>query len=98
LVFVFLTANFYSALASRLPGVDVTSPSFRSQVSPLNTPADPQLIAIVRDASTSSFHLAMLLGAGFLLVGALVNAIGIRNADTVKRDGADSKPAQQAGA
>jgi predicted MFS family arabinose efflux permease len=79
LIFVFLTANFYSVLASRLPGVDVASSSFRNQVSPLNTPADPHLIAAVRDASTSSFHLAMLLGAGLLVLGALVNAIGIRN-------------------
>jgi hypothetical protein len=86
LIFVFLTANFYSALASRLPGVDVTSEGFRNQVSPLNTPADPQLVAMVRDASTQSFHLAMLVGAGLLLVGALVNAIGIRNPDGVKPD------------
>jgi EmrB/QacA subfamily drug resistance transporter len=94
LIFVFLTANFYATLASRLPGVDVTSNSFRSQVSPLNTPADPQLVAIVRDASTSSFRLAMLVGAGLLLVGALVNAIGIRNAEGAKQDSASESVAQ----
>jgi len=94
LIFVFLTANFYATLASRLPGVDVTSNSFRSQVSPLNTPADPQLVAMVRDASTSSFHLAMLVGAGLLLVGALVNAIGIRNAEGAKPDSASESVAQ----
>ncbi|HEY0832218.1 MAG TPA: MFS transporter [Candidatus Dormibacteraeota bacterium] len=79
LIFVFLTATFYSSLAGRLRGVDVSSESFRNQVSPLNTPLDPNLIAAVRDASTSSFHLAMLIGAGLLLAGALVNAVGIRN-------------------
>lgn len=79
-IFVFLTANFYGLLASRLPGVDVTSTAFRSQVSPLNTPPDPHLVGVVRDASTQSFHLAMLLGAVLLLAGALVNAIGIKNA------------------
>ena len=79
LIFVFLTANFYGILASRLTGVDVSSESFRNQVSPLNTPADPTLVAVVRDASTSSFHLAMLVGVGLLLVGALVNAVGIQN-------------------
>jgi len=78
LIFVLLTANFYSALASKLTGVDVSSSTFRNQVSPLNTPADPNLVAAVRDASTSSFHIAMLIGAGLLLVGALVNAAGIR--------------------
>ena len=79
LIFVFLTAAFYASLASRLTGVDVSSESFRKTVSPLNTPADPHLIAVVRDASTSSFHLAMLIGAGLLLAGAIVNAVGIRN-------------------
>jgi EmrB/QacA subfamily drug resistance transporter len=79
MIFVFLTANFYAYLASRLTGVDVSSPSFRSEVSPLNMPANPQLVAIVRDASTSSFHLAMYVGAALLVVGAIVNAIGIRN-------------------
>jgi hypothetical protein len=99
LIFVFLTANFYAYLASRLPLVNVTASSFRSQVSPLNTPADPHLVALVRDASTSSFHLAMLVGAGLLLSGALVNAIGIRNADSVKRQqAAESESATQAGA
>jgi EmrB/QacA subfamily drug resistance transporter len=79
-IFVFLTANFYGLLASWLPGVDVTSTAFRSQASPLNTPPDPHLVGVVRDASTQSFHLAMWLGAVLLLAGALVNAIWIKNA------------------
>jgi len=99
LIFIFLTANFYSILGGRLPGVDVSSSAFRNQVSPLNTPPDPHLIAVVRDASTSSFHLAMLVGAGLLLAGAIVNAIGIRNADSLKRQQeAVNEPATQAGA
>jgi len=84
LIFVFLTANFYSMLAARLPGVDVTSESFRAQVSPLNTPTDLHLVALAREASTSSFHIAMLVGAGLLLLGALVNAAGIRNPSTAR--------------
>ena len=79
LIFVFLTATFYASLASRLTGVDVSSESFRNQVSPLNTPTDASLVAAVRDASTSSLHLAMLIGAALLLVGAVVNAVGIQN-------------------
>jgi hypothetical protein len=39
----------------------------------------------------------MLVGAGLLLVGALVNAIGIRNADSVKPE-ATSDQVAQAGA
>ncbi|HVH63516.1 MAG TPA: hypothetical protein VNA65_07940, partial [Candidatus Dormibacteraeota bacterium] len=80
----FLTASFYSQLASRLVGVDVSSESFRARVSPLNTPADPTIAAVVREASTNSFHLAMLVGAAMLLVGALINAVGIRN-DVAKK-------------
>jgi len=87
LIFVFLTANFYSYLASRL-SVDVTSASFRASVSPLNTPADPSLVAVVRDASTSSFHIAMVLGAALLVLGGVVNAVGIV-------DKAIRKPAEQ---
>jgi predicted MFS family arabinose efflux permease len=99
LIFIFLTANFYSILAGRLPGVDVSSSAFRNQVSPLNTPPDPHLVAVVRDASTSSFHLAMLVGAGLLLIGAIVNAVGIRNADSIKRQQESAnEPAAQAGA
>jgi hypothetical protein len=102
LVFVFLTANFYSVLASRLPGVDVSSSSFRASVSPLNRPPDPALVAVVRDASTTSFHLAMFLGAGLLLLGAVVNAIGIRNAVAGRPQEAgqppQAEPAASAGA
>jgi hypothetical protein len=99
LIFIFLTGSFYSTLAGKLPGVDVTSSTFRAQVSPLNTPSDSHLVALVRDASTSAFHLAMLIGAGLLLAGAVVNAIGIRNADTAKpQAAADSEPASQIGA
>jgi EmrB/QacA subfamily drug resistance transporter len=86
MIFVFLTNSFYSFLASRLPGVDVSSATFRAHVSPLNTPADPNLMAIARDASTSSVHLAMFVGAALLLLGALVNAVGIRNPVITKPD------------
>ncbi len=84
MIFVFLTASFYADLAGKITGVDVNSESFRAKVSPLNTPPDPSLVGIVRDASTSSFHLAMLVGAALLLVGALINAVGIRN-DAARR-------------
>jgi hypothetical protein len=102
LIFVVLTANFYSVLASRLPGVDVSSSSFRAAVSPLNTPPDPSLVAAVRDASTTSLHIAMFLGAGLLLLGALVNAAGIRNAVVRQPQVGDlateAEPAASAGA
>ena len=93
MIFIFLTANFYSQLASRLPGIDVSSTTFRNSVSPLNTPPDSHLVAVVRDASTSSFHIAMLIGAGLLLVGALVNMIGIQNAAAKAKQPAEAASA-----
>jgi len=78
-IFIFITISFYNGLAAQRPGLDVTSPSFRQLVSPLNPASDPALATIVRNASTDAFHLAMLVGAALLLAGAIVNAIGIRN-------------------
>lgn len=92
LIFVFITANFYDYLAGRLSGVDVNSSSFRSAVSPLNTPLDPGLVGVVRDASTSSFHIAMMVATLLLVLGALVNGIGIQNAAKRAADESDAKP------
>ena len=97
LIFVFITANFYRELAGRLPGVNVASEAFRKSVSPLNTPADPSLVGLARDASTNSFHIAMLVGGAMLLIGALVNAIGIQNA-AARRPAEKEQSAAPAGA
>jgi EmrB/QacA subfamily drug resistance transporter len=78
-IFIFITTSFYNGMARMRPGLDVTSPQFRQLVSPLNPPADRALAPLVRLASTDAFHLAMLIGAGLLVAGALVNAVGIRN-------------------
>jgi EmrB/QacA subfamily drug resistance transporter len=86
LIFIFLTGSFYAYLAPRLPGVDVFSESFRANVSPLNTPSDPRLVGVARDASTASFHLAMLIGVALLFAGAIVNALGIQNRAARPRD------------
>jgi EmrB/QacA subfamily drug resistance transporter len=79
LIFVFITASFYSYLATHRPGINVNDPAFRKAVSPLNPPRIPGLNELVRDASTASFHLAMMVGAALLIVGAIVNAIGIQD-------------------
>ena len=84
LVFVFITATFYSAMASGRPGMDVSSPQFRQLVSPLNPPGDAALIDLVRNASVACFHVAVIVGAAMLLAGAAVNAVGIRNPPRVR--------------
>src|SRR6202171_5822596 len=79
LIFVFITASFYSYIATRRPDINVNDPAFRKLVSPLNPSGLAPMTNLVRDASTTSFHLAMMVGAALLIVGAIVNAVGIQD-------------------
>ncbi len=87
-LFIVITGSYYATLASRVPGLDTVSPEVRHALSPLNPPRtnDPTAAAAARDASTDAFHLAMLVAAGLLAAGALVNWFGIR----------EQRPARQA--
>ena len=81
-IFIAISTAFYANLADRLPGVDVTSPQVREQVSPLNPPrndAPDALKAAALGASTDAFHLAMLIAALLCAAGAAVNWVGIRD-------------------
>ena len=81
ILFVVMTANFYGTLARTAPGVDVASPAVRSEIAPLNAPGPAvpdEVRRAARDASTGAFRLAMLVGAGLLLLGAGIDAAGIR--------------------
>lgn len=82
LIFVAVVSSFYGAIQERVPSADTSSPEFRQQVAPLNPPeegADPLVARAAREASTDSFHLAVLVAAGLMLAGAAINALGIRN-------------------
>ncbi|HEX9095137.1 MAG TPA: MFS transporter [Candidatus Dormibacteraeota bacterium] len=79
LIFVFITASFYGYIASHRANVNVNDPAFRKAVSPLNPSGILGMGNLVRDASTASFHLAMMVGAALLMVGAIVNAVGIQD-------------------
>jgi EmrB/QacA subfamily drug resistance transporter len=85
LIFVAVASTFYGAISQEVPGVNTSSGRFRERVSPLNVQilsaedARPELIGAARDASTNAFHLSALVGAGLLVLGAAVNALGIRN-------------------
>jgi hypothetical protein len=82
LIFVAVTGAFYADLSSKAPGLDTSSDQVRQELPPLNKPdasVGPVLVAAAHDASTDSFHLAMLLSAGLLLTGAAVNGVGIRD-------------------
>ena len=79
-IFVAITASFYSGMAARVPGTDTSDPAFRHDYPPMTVRRtdDPRALA-ARDQSTDAFHLAMYVGAALLIAGALVNAVGISN-------------------
>ena len=80
LVFVVVTAVFYTSLASRVPGTDPNSSTLRLEVSPLNRPtaAAPAPVAQqARYASADAFQAAMLIAAGLFVAGTVTNAIGV---------------------
>jgi EmrB/QacA subfamily drug resistance transporter len=81
LIFVAISTSFYNQVGAKV-GLPGSSEDLRRQVAPLNPAqpsASPELKGAAREASTESFHLAMLISAGLLLAGAAVNAVGIRN-------------------
>jgi EmrB/QacA subfamily drug resistance transporter len=94
-LFVAITASFYASLASRTH-LDVTSPSVRQQISPLNRPGasvSPDDAAAARQASTEAFHVATLVAAGLLVAGALINAVGIESTHPAAQTRGPASPA-----
>lgn len=79
-IFVAVTAVFYTSLASKIPGTDPNSAALRAEVSPFNRPtanAPADVAGQARYASADAFHAATLIGAGLLVAGAVANAIGV---------------------
>jgi EmrB/QacA subfamily drug resistance transporter len=80
LIFVAVTAVFYSSLASRIPGTDPSSTALKAEVSPLNRPAASAPADVATQATYASgdaFRTAMLIAAGLLVAGAAANAVGL---------------------
>jgi EmrB/QacA subfamily drug resistance transporter len=80
LLFIAISATYYATLGS-MTGIDTNDPTVRKAFQPLNPPAagaTPAQIAASNHASIESFHLAMLVCAGLLLVGAFVSWYGLR--------------------
>jgi hypothetical protein len=94
IVFVAITASFYGSLAMRTH-LDVSSPEVRKVISPLNRPSSsipPQEVDAARQASTDAFHIAMLVSAGLLFLGAAINALGIEAKPRAKSSAAETGP------
>ncbi|MEO5939858.1 MAG: MFS transporter [Candidatus Limnocylindrales bacterium] len=80
-IFIAITASFYTSLAAKVPGLDPTDPAVRSAIVPLN-PAKSGIsadrAAAAKAASVEAYHLAALVSAGLLAAGAATSAIGLR--------------------
>jgi len=99
LIFVAITATFYSSLASHAAGIDVNSAQVRRDISPLNRPAvslSQGQADAVRQASTDGFHLAMLASAALLIAGSIVSGIGIRQQAQPEAPASDPSNAEPA--
>ncbi|HEV8401523.1 MAG TPA: MFS transporter [Candidatus Limnocylindrales bacterium] len=80
LIFIAISATYYASLGS-LTGLDTTDAAVRKAFQPINPPAagaTAAQVAASNQASIAAFHLAMLVCAGLLVVGALVSYVGLR--------------------
>ena len=80
LIFIVISATYYASLGSGA-GLDTIDPDVRRAFQPLNPPAagaTPAQVAASNQASIESFHLAMLICAALLAVGAAVSFYGLR--------------------
>ncbi len=80
-IFIAVSATFYSVLGSLAPDLDTASQAVRNVYSPLNPPppgATPAEAAAAGLASVQAFHLAMVVSTGLLLTGGLVSWFGLR--------------------
>ena len=81
IIFVAISATFYSVLGGLVPSLDTASETVRSAFPPLNPPRgaiQPDQIAAAKDASIAAFHQAMLVAAGLLVAGGLTSFVGLR--------------------
>ncbi len=101
LIFVVITQTFYASLGALVPGLDTSSPDVRDTFAPLNPVPDDvpdEQAAAANQASTDAFHLAMLTGAGLLVLGAVVNGLGIDNRQALSGSDPDRDTDTVAGA
>jgi EmrB/QacA subfamily drug resistance transporter len=99
-IFVAITASFYSGLASRVPGLDPADPGVRAAIAPLNPPVEgtPEAeVAAAKSASVDAFHLAALVSAALMIAGSAVSAVGLRTGTPERRPLSDAEPIIGAG-
>ena len=80
LIFIAISATYYASVGT-VAGVDTADPAIRRAFQPLNPPpagATRTQIVASNLASIDAFHLAMLICAVLLVVGALISWYGLR--------------------
>ncbi len=89
-LFIAITATFLPSLESRIPGLDASSEAVR-RLAPLAPAPDGTpgvLVDAAQAASTDAFHLAMLVAASLLVIGAVVSLLGLERPGRPGADGA----------
>lgn len=79
-VFVVVSATFYSGLAARVPRLDPSDPAIRAQFAPLNPPKGevlPEEVEAAREASVDAFRVAAILAAVLLVSGSATTWVGL---------------------
>ena len=85
IIFVAISAAYYSSLAAKAPGLDTSASDVRAAFQPVNPAplsATPDQVLAATQASIDAFHLAMIVVAGLLVIGALVSWVGLRDGVT----------------
>jgi EmrB/QacA subfamily drug resistance transporter len=86
-IFVAISATFYTSLGSHSPGLNTADAAVRQQFQPLNPPGagtSPAQLAAATQASMDAFHLAALVAGALLVIGALVSWVGLRDQDATE--------------
>jgi EmrB/QacA subfamily drug resistance transporter len=85
IIFIAISATFYSNLAERAPDLDTSSSAVRRAFQPINPPpadATAEQVLAATQASIEAFHLAMIVVAALLVIGAAVSWFGLRDGVT----------------
>jgi EmrB/QacA subfamily drug resistance transporter len=80
-IFVVVSATFYSGLSARVPTIDPSDPGVRAQLAPLNPPkgeVSPDVAGAAKEASVDAFRVAQLFAAVLLVSGSAANFVGLR--------------------
>lgn len=80
-IFIVVSATFYSGLSARAPSLDPTDPAVRAEFAPMNPPKGDVTLEIAeaaKEASVDAFRVATLIAAVLLVAGSTTNLVGLR--------------------